>query len=69
MTGRYDKQWHEGEKVSVYSKYGKYRGQGILIKVLKTRVVLDDGRRFDLEGNYFNHTGRGPCAHITKETA
>lgn len=67
MAGRYDKNWHEGETVHVYSKWGTDRGLARIVKVLKTRVVLDDGRRFDLEGNYLNHTGRGPCAHIAKE--
>ena len=59
-------QFKVGDKVQVTSKWGSDRGTAEVVKVLKTRIVLDNGERYDLDGYFVNRNTRGSARHITK---
>lgn len=42
--------FNEGDRVRLIGKFGQDKGQATIDKVLKTRLVLSNGWRCDLEG-------------------
>jgi hypothetical protein len=54
-----------GDTVSVTTKWGVTRGTVTVEKVLKTRIVLSNGERYDLDGYFLGGNNRGSARHIT----
>jgi len=50
-------EFHEGQKVRITSKFGQARDERTIVKVLKTRVVLDNGERYNLDGTIVGSRG------------
>jgi len=48
----------KGDVVRVVDREGDARGMLAIIRVLKTRVVTSDGRRWDLDGWWMDEGGR-----------
>lgn len=56
-----------GDTVRLVNRMGKVRGTATVTKVLKTRLVLDNGWRTDLDGFKIENGTRLIGAHIEQE--
>lgn len=49
--------FREGDRVAVTGRFGDSKGTATVIKVLKSRVVLDNGDRYTLSGDKLRSDG------------
>lgn len=49
--------FNEGDKVTIIGKFGNAKRTATVVKVLKSRLVLDNGERYTLSGDKLSADG------------